>query len=163
MIGGRDARTGARDARHCVSTKATKPHGTFGFTLIEVLVSMTILAMAIALSVSLISKSLSNVRRIEARTQIVNHANSVMELTLLDQDITEPVAFDGDFEDGTRWTMKIEDYVPDDVDLLEQGDMPVRLLSYTLEMFQPHSNVMDYRLRTLKLVPYQSDQLGIRN
>ena len=131
----------------------SKPHGISGFTLIEVLVSMTILAIAIALSVSLISKSLSNVRRIEARTRIINYANSVMELTLLDQDIREPVSFDGDFEDGTRWTMQVEEYIPDDVEFLEQGEMSVKLLSYTVEMFQPHSNIMDYRLRTLKLVP----------
>ena len=146
-------RTSDRDARHCVSTKSTLRYGISGFTLIEVLVSMTILSIGIALSISLVSKSLSNIKRIEARARIVDQANSVMELTLLDQEISEPVAFDGDFEDGTRWTMHIEEYIPDDDEFLAQAAMPVRLLSFTVEMFQPNSNVVDYRLRTLKLVP----------
>ena len=123
-----------------------------GFTLIEVLIATTLLAVGIALSVSLIGKSLGNIKRIEARTRIVDHANSVMELTLLDPEIREPGSFDGDFEDGTRWTMRIEEYIPDYGEPLEQADMPVRLLAYTVEMFPPHSSVVDYRLRTLKLV-----------
>jgi prepilin-type N-terminal cleavage/methylation domain-containing protein len=126
-----------------------------GFTLIEVVVAITLLAIGITLSVSLISKSLVNIKRIEARTRIVDHANSVMELTLIDPEIREPGAFDGDFEDGTRWTMLIEEYIPDNEELFEQVDMPVKLLSYTVEMFYPRSNAVDYRLRTLKLVPAQ--------
>jgi len=126
-----------------------------GFTLVEVLVAMTLLAIGIAFSVSLINKSLGNIRKIEARTRIIDHANSVMELTLLDPEIKEPGTFDGDFEDGTRWTMKIEEYIPDNEEHLTQADMPVKLLAYTVEMFPPRSNVMDYRLRTLKLVPAQ--------
>ena len=133
--------------------KVARPGGVSGFTLVEVLVAMTLLAIAIALSVSLISKSLNNIRMIETRARIVDHASSVMELTLLDQDIREPRAFDGDFEDGTRWVMRIEEYIPDDDTLFGQVVMPVKMLSYTVEMYQPRSNIVDYRLRTLKLVP----------
>jgi general secretion pathway protein I len=133
-----------------------KPSSGAGFTLVEVLVAMTLLAIGIALSVSLISKSLSNIKMMEARARIVDQANSVMELTLLDPEIGEPRTFDGDFEDGTRWTMRIEEYTPDDDGLVgRQADMPVRLLAYTVEMFHPRSSAVDYRLRTLKLVPAQ--------
>ncbi|MDR0310284.1 MAG: type II secretion system GspH family protein [Acidobacteriota bacterium] len=124
-----------------------------GFTLFEVLVAITILAIGVALAASLIGRSIGNIRKIEARSRIIEHANSVMELTLLDQEITEPTTFDGDFADGTRWTMNIEEYTPDDAELLEQVDMPVKLLAYTVEMFPPGSGVVDFRLRTLKLVP----------
>jgi len=123
-----------------------------GFTLVEVLIATTLLAIGIALSVSLIGKSLGNIKKMDARTRIVDHANSVMELTLLDPEIGEPGTFEGDFEDGTRWTMKIEEYIPDNVEPFEQADMPVKLLAYTVEMFPPRSSVVDYRLRTLKLV-----------
>ena len=126
-----------------------------GFTLLEVLVSMTILAVGISLGISLISRSLGNIGRVDARTRIVDHANSVMELTLINPEIIEPGHFEGDFEDGTRWTVRIEEYVPEESELSEKVDMRVRLLSYTVEMFQPHSGVVDYRLRTLKLVPIQ--------
>ena len=126
-----------------------------GFTLLEVLVAMTLLAIGIALGISLISRSMNNIRRGEARTRIVNHAGAVMELVLLDPEIREPTVFDGDFEDGTRWIMRIEEYIPDGPVVSEQVVMPVRLLAYTVELFQPRSNSVDYRLRTLKLVPAQ--------
>jgi prepilin-type N-terminal cleavage/methylation domain-containing protein len=125
-----------------------------GFTLIEVLVSMTILAIGISLGASLISKSLGNIRMLDARTRIIDQANSVMELTLLDPEIREPGSFEGDFEDGARWTVQIEEYIPDEA-LSEQVNMPVKLLKYTVEMFQPRSSAVDYRLSTMKLVPAQ--------
>lgn len=131
-----------------------------GFTLIEVLVAITVLAIGIALGVSLISKALINVRKVEMRARIADHANAVMELTLLDPSIKDPTSFNGDFpEDGTRWVINIEDYTPEttsaDAAFSEEVNMRVKLLSYTVEMFPPHSNVVDYRLRTLKLVPKQ--------
>jgi len=126
-----------------------------GFTLLEVLVAMTILAAGIALGVSLVSRATGNIRKVDERAQIVNYANSVMELVLLNPEISEPGGFDGDFEDGTRWTMRIEEYITDETALKEQADMPVRLLAYTVEMFPPRSSIVDYRLRTLKLVPRQ--------
>ena len=128
-----------------------------GFTLFEVVVSMTILAVGIALAVSLISRSLNNIRTIESRARIVEHATSVMELTLLDDTISEPTSFEGDFpEDGTRWTMRIEEYIPDEPEFFDQIDtMSVRMLAYTVDMFRPSSRAVDFRLRTLKLVPRQ--------
>ena len=132
-----------------------KPSIEAGFTLLEVLVAMTILAAGIALAVSLISNSLGNIRKIDARARLIDHANSVMELVLLDQEIREPGTFDGDFEDGTRWIVRVEEYIPEEAALLNQAEMPVKLLAYTVEMFPPRSNIVDYYLRTLKLVPVQ--------
>jgi prepilin-type N-terminal cleavage/methylation domain-containing protein len=124
-----------------------------GFTLFEVLVAITVLAIGVALAASLIGKSIGNIRKIETRARLVEHASSVMELTLLDQKITEPTSFDGDFADGTRWTMRIEDYFPEEQALMAPIDMPVKLLAYTVEVFPPGSGAADFRLRTLKLVP----------
>jgi hypothetical protein len=87
----------------------------------------------------------------------VEHANSVMELTLLDESIKGPGSFSGDFEDGTRWSVRIEEYepaVPTGSQLLElKQNMRAKLLHYTVDMFHPHSNASDYQLQTLKLVP----------
>ena len=136
-------------------SRASCPHvSRGGFTLLEVLVAMTILAMGIALGVSLISRAIGNITMVDARAKIADYANSVMELTLIDPEINEPGVFDGDFEDGTRWIVHIEEYIPEEP--APSGvNMPVRLLAYTVEMFRPGSNVVDYRLRTLKLVPAQ--------
>ncbi len=128
-----------------------------GFTLLEVLVALTVLAVGAALTLSLISGSLGNIRKVQLRTRTVEHAETVMELALLDGSISEPTAFNGHFEDGIRWSVQVEDYEPPVPPERQQQDlpqnMPVKLLCYTVEMFSPDSRTADYRLQTLKLVP----------
>ena len=131
-----------------------------GFTLLEVMVSLTVLAIGAALALSLISGSLSNIRKVQLRTRTVEHAEAVMELTLLDDSIRKPIAFTGDFEDGTRWSVRVEDYTMPTADPLQQKlqpgaaaqNMQVKLLSYTVEMFSPDSRGPDYQLQTIKMV-----------
>ena len=126
-----------------------------GFTLLEVLVALTVLAVGIALAISLISGSLGNIRKVENRARIVDHATSVMELALIDKAIQGPTSFDGDFADGTRWIVRVEEYVSGEAVLQPPQNMSAKLLAYTVEMFHPRSNSVDYRLRTLKLIQMQ--------
>lgn len=127
-----------------------------GFTLLEVLVSLAVLSVGAALTLSLISGSLGNIRKVQLRTRTIEHAEAVMELALLDQSIQQPTTFNGDFEDGTRWAVYVQDYVPPDSELdlssPRQSRLRVKLLSYTVEMFSPGCSEPDYRLSTLKLV-----------
>lgn len=127
-----------------------------GFTLLEVLVALTVFAVGAAVMLSLVSGSLGNIRKVQLRTRTIQHAEAVMELALLDESIQGPTSFTGDFEDGTRWSVLVEDYVnPDIPNLLPDGrpvNMPVKFLSYTIEMFSPGSAASDYNLQTLKLV-----------
>jgi prepilin-type N-terminal cleavage/methylation domain-containing protein len=144
----------------------TTPGGA-GFTLLEVLVSLTVLAIGAALALSLISSSLGNIRKVQQRTRTVEHAEAVMELALLDDSIRQPVSFTGDFEDGTRWAVRVENYeLPRDPGLQPRSlpqNMPVKLLCYTVEMFSPDARVSDYRLQTLKLVRMQpEDRMGMQ-
>ncbi len=136
---------------------ANSPAGSMaGFTLLEVLVSLTILAVGVALTLSLISGSLGNIRKVQLKTRIVEHAESVMELVLLDESIHQPTILTGDFEDGTRWSVRVENYAAPNQDRLQGRTLPVnfqvKMLSYTVEMFSPDSRGVDYRLQTLKLV-----------
>jgi prepilin-type N-terminal cleavage/methylation domain-containing protein len=132
-----------------------------GFTLLEVLVGVSIFAVGAAIALSLVTGALGNIRKVQSRIRIVEHANSVMELTLLDESIKGPGAFSGDFEDGIRWSVRIEEYepaVPAGSQLSELRQMmPAKLLHYTVDMFHPHSNASDYQLQTLKLVPVNQD------
>jgi prepilin-type N-terminal cleavage/methylation domain-containing protein len=127
-----------------------------GFTLLEVLVALTVLAIGAAITLSLISGSLGNIRKVQLRTRTVEHAEAVMELALLDDSIQRPTAFTGDFEDGTRWSVLVEAYVLPNSPQPQPGalppNMPVKLLAYTVEMISPDSRVSDYHLQTLKLV-----------
>ena len=75
-----------------------------GFTLLEVLVSLTVLALGAALVLSLISGSLGNIRKVQLKSRTIEHAQTVMETVLLDKSIEEPTTLTGDFEDGTRWS-----------------------------------------------------------
>lgn len=146
------------ECRHALSLHCPKKawRNNEGFTLLEVLVALTVLAVGAAITISLISGSLGNIRKVQSRTRIVNHAQTVMELTLLDGTIQGPTSFSGDFEDGTRWTVRVEEYeLPDSPALKPQNlqqNVSAKLLSYTVEMFMPASSASDYHLQTLKLV-----------
>lgn len=137
-----------------------------GFTLLEVLVALTVFAVGATLMLSLISGSLGNVRKAQLRTRTIEHAEAVMELTLLDESIQGPTSFSGDFEDGTRWSVLVEEYVPPDIpDMQLDGrrvTMPVKLLSYSIEMFSPGSAASDYSLHTLKMVRATADDNQMR-
>jgi prepilin-type N-terminal cleavage/methylation domain-containing protein len=129
---------------------------SWGFTLLEVLVALTVFAVAAALILSLVSGSLGSIRKVQLRTRTIEHAEAVMELALLDESIQGPTRFTGDFEDGTRWSVLVEEYVPPDILNLQSDGrhvtMPVKLLGFTIEMFSPNSAASDYGLQTLKMV-----------
>ncbi len=154
----------SREFRPTVRSGPENP-GSAGFTLLEVLVALTVLAVGAALTLSLISGSLGNIRKVQLRTRTVEHAQSVMELALLDDSIQQPTVFTGDFEDGTRWSVRVEDYIlPEALQIPQQAlqNMPVKLLHYTVEMTGPDSRAPDYQLQTLKLVRVQSESQPAR-
>jgi prepilin-type N-terminal cleavage/methylation domain-containing protein len=128
----------------------------YGFTLLEVLVALTVLAVGAALTLSLISGSLGNIRKVQLRTRTVENAEAVMEVALLNGSINEPTAYTGYFEDGTHWSVQVEEYEPPTPPQWQPQDfaqnLPIKLLRYTVEMFSQNSGTPDYRLQTLKLV-----------
>ncbi|HSW39437.1 MAG TPA: prepilin-type N-terminal cleavage/methylation domain-containing protein [Acidobacteriota bacterium] len=127
-----------------------------GFTLLEVLVALVVLAVGVAITMSLITGALGKIWKVQARTGIIEQAQSVMELTLLDDTIRGPVALTGAFDDGVSWRVTVEEYVPPDQSAFDNRipprDMPVKLLHYTVDIFRPDSGTADYRLQTIKLV-----------
>jgi prepilin-type N-terminal cleavage/methylation domain-containing protein len=149
-----------------IRRKVSGPGSQSGFTLLEVLVSLVVLAIGAVLALSLISGSLGNIRKVQLRTRTVEHAESVMELALLDDAITRPTTFSGDFEDGTRWSVRVDDYVLPDSGRQQSRDLqqnlPMKLLSYTVLMFSPDSPGPDYKLQTLKLVKISPEDQQMR-
>jgi len=127
---------------------------------------LTVLAVGAALTLSLISGSLGNIRKVQLRTRTVEHAQTVMELALLDQSIQQPTTFTGDFEDGTRWSVRVEEYVPPEIQPRLQNqprqNMPVKLFHYIVEMTGPDSRAPDYQLQTLKLVRVKEEEQAVR-
>jgi prepilin-type N-terminal cleavage/methylation domain-containing protein len=126
-----------------------------GFTLLEVLVAFTVLAIGAAIALSLISGSLGKIRKVQQRTKIIEYAESVMETALLDDSVLKPTLLTGDFEDGTRWTVSVEQFTPLLPAQLQGRDLQqnkqFQLLQYTVDMFSPDSRTANFRLQTLKL------------
>jgi prepilin-type N-terminal cleavage/methylation domain-containing protein len=131
-----------------------------GFTLLEIMVALTVMAIGAAVTVSLLTGSLSNVRKAQLRGKIIEHAQSVMETALLDDTILTPTTLSGDFEDGTSWNVNIEIYTPEVLPTSLQSvnvqNLTYQLMLYTVDMFGPGSSVANYRLQTLKLTKVQS-------
>jgi prepilin-type N-terminal cleavage/methylation domain-containing protein len=128
-----------------------------GFTLLEVLVALTIMAVGVALTLSLISGSLDHIRKVRGTSRLVEHAQAVMELALLDDSIFGAASLKGDFEDGTRWSVEISEVeMPAPPTALpmsqnSQALMP-KLLSYVVDVMSPNSVRPDFQLQTLKMV-----------
>jgi type II secretion system protein I len=125
-----------------------------GFTLLEVLVALTVLAVGAAVAISLLTGSSNNIRKAQQRSKIMEYAESVMEEALLDDTILTPTSSNGNFADGTNWTLNVEQYVPElptELQNVNQQNLQYQLLQYTLDMFSPGSNVAIYRLQTLKM------------
>lgn len=139
--------------------KGRRSLGESGFTLLEVLIALAILAVGVTLTLSLISGALANIRKVQVRARTIQHAETVMELTLLDESISRPTTLNGDFTDGTRWIVRVSEYeLPKIQQMLQpqqQVAMPVRLFAYSLEIMSPGASGPDLRLETLKLVATQ--------
>jgi type II secretory pathway pseudopilin PulG len=122
---------------------------------LEVIVSLAILAIGAALTLSLISGSLGNIRKVQMRARIVQHAESVMELALLDESIRQPTTYTGDFEDGTRWIVHVDEYEMPDLQLQTnvtgQTKLP-RLYAFSVDVTGPDSSKPDFHLQTLKMI-----------
>ncbi len=151
-----------------------------GFTLLEVLVALTVLAVGVALTLSLVTGALGNIRRVRAHATALDHAQNVMELTLLDDSIRGATALHGDFDDGSRWTVdvtEVEMPAPPNASALMMPNQagsnlgavspmaPPKVLSYLVQVMEPNSQKPDAQLQTLKLVnpnPLPGGQLGAR-
>jgi len=128
-----------------------------GFTLLEVLMSLTVLAVGVALVLSLMTGSLGNIRKVRGNSRLVEHAQSVMELALLDDSIQGAYTMHGDFEDGTRWSVEVSEVempAPSNaVPLSQQMQMAVpKMLSYVVVVMGPNSPRADFQLQTMKMI-----------
>jgi general secretion pathway protein I len=82
---------------------STRPRG---FTLIEVLAAIALLAIAFAIGLGALGKSAQNAARAAALDAAVEHAQSLFA----EQGLIAPLkdeSTQGTFDDGMRWTLKV--------------------------------------------------------
>jgi type II secretion system protein I len=129
-----------------------------GFTLLEVLIALAIFAIAATVTLSLITGSMRNIRKVQRRTHAIELAEFQMESALINTSIVGPTSLSGNLSDGTRWIIQVEDYT--ELDKQPQigtiVNMPVKLLSYSVEVTGPESRAPDCHLQTLKIVRAQT-------
>jgi len=139
-------------------------HAEIGFTLLEVLVTLSILGVGTAITLSLVSGSLRNIRKVQTRTKYIQYAETVMELSLLDESIDGPTVLQGDFEDGTRWNVAVTDFAmpekPSPPDMQQVIRPQVKVLSYSVEILGANSASPDFKLDTLKLIGIKVQEGG---
>lgn len=129
--------------------------GPGGFTLLEVLVALVVLAVGVSLTLSVLTGSLGNIRKAQLRTRAVEYAQFMMESYLNRQDLEEGATFSENLEGGLQCTVFVEEYDPGidaETPLQSRTALPVKLMQYTVEMTGPGSPEPVYRLQTLKLV-----------
>lgn len=83
-----------------------------GFTLIEILVAMTILTMGFAILFSLSSRSLDGMRRTEDAERRIAFARDKFEQLKLLSDIETGDRASGMLEDGTQWWIEVSPFIP---------------------------------------------------
>jgi prepilin-type N-terminal cleavage/methylation domain-containing protein len=126
-------------------------HDKTGFTLLEVLISLVVLAVAASVTMSVISGSLGNVRKAQIRTSMMDYAQTQIESALYNEDMQQPGEYSDVLDNGYTCTIRVEEYYPEEEDP-EQSGLTVKLLQYTVEMVDPESLQPVYALHTLKLV-----------
>lgn len=128
-----------------------------GFTLIEILTAMMILAIAMVMVLQLFSGGLKAGKLSEDYNRAVLHARAKMEETLLIEEMEEGV-LEGEFEDGFRWKTEIASYLPPEEDPDEEvfPAIPVALFGVVVEIGWP-TGERTFRIQTLKAVESTGD------
>jgi general secretion pathway protein I len=81
------------------------PNSDTGFTLIETLIAISILAISLAVILQLFSGGLKSSKLSDEYTRGIFHAREKMDEILLAKELTEGV-IDGEFDDGFKWRAK---------------------------------------------------------
>ena len=121
-----------------------------GFTLLEILVSVTILAVALVALMRAFSTGLMGIGLAEARATAVAHARAKLEEvgTVI---ALEAGDLEGEWEDGYRWHVAIERYQLE----LGEADAGAALAPYTVEVTVSWDEARKFTLSTLRLGPPQ--------
>ena len=122
-----------------------------GFTLMEILVAISVLAIALVVILQLFSGGLKSGRISDAYTMGIFHAKEKMEEILLSESLT-PGITEGEFEDGYRWRAAIEQVVQTEE---EAAKLPLDMFQITVAVSWGHDTAGEgkqFQLSTLKVV-----------
>jgi general secretion pathway protein I len=123
-----------------------------GFTLLEILVAFTLLAMTFATIMEVISGSAKNTVKAAQNTKIALLAQSKMDELGLFEPIEEGSS-SGDFDDNTSWTMEISPFDAPYEGNIDQQISSIDLMEVTLLISSEIGNKQyDYEFHTLRAI-----------
>ncbi len=134
-----------------------------GFTLVETLVSMMVLAISLTMILQLFSGGMNSKRRAESYARAVFRAAEVMETVLVTASFEEQV-LEGSFEDGYSWTATITQFIEEnmedteeaqDTQTQESADTPAGSVLYQVDVdlfWDVGDKTKQFSLSTLKWV-----------
>jgi len=128
-----------------------------GFTLLEILVAIAILAISLTVILQLFSGGLRSVRVSDRHTQGVFHAREKMEEILLEERLDEG-SREGEFDDDYKWIARIVRMVPPEE---EEKKLPFDVYAITVKVvWQERKGETNFEIQTMKLVERVEDNQG---
>ncbi len=125
-----------------------------GFTLIEVLVAMSILAISLVVIMQLFSGGLKSSVVSDKYTRAIFYARERMDEIRLAEDLTEGV-IQGEYEDGFRWRAES---LRLDIPGASETDLPIRAFNITVDVsWNQGEKEKKYTVSTIKLVKSGED------
>lgn len=129
-----------------------------GFTLLEVIIAFSLLALALTLLLGSLSGASSQIRQADHASHAALHAQSLMAQAGVGE-ILQPGIDQGEFAGGDyRWTLEVSPYQDpaNPARALQPG--PLRLLRLDLEVAWGDTPRERLRWQTLRLVPVEAGQ-----
>jgi general secretion pathway protein I len=139
------------------------PRMSNGFTLIETLVAMMLLAISLVVILQLFSGGLRSGKMADDYTRAIFYAREKMEEYLLVDDFQEGV-FEGTFDENYRWLVDIKLVKPEDEDEDENTDEEkpsmVDLFNVDVQVFWPiGGREKNFQISTLKIAEKKRDDI----
>lgn len=130
-----------------------RPRRARGFTLLEVVMAFSILAIGLTMAMGVATNSMRQARQAADHTVAALHAQTLLDNAGLDERL-EPGDSSGEFEDGYTWQLSVQPYEPQ-ADVVPEGldglSMPVELLELELVVaWERGEQRREARFRTLR-------------
>jgi general secretion pathway protein I len=130
-----------------------------GFTLIETLVAMMLLAISLVVILQLFSGGLRSGKMADDYTRAIFYAREKMEEYLLADDFQEGI-FEGTFDENYRWLVDIKLVKPEDEDADEEKPLLVDLFNVDVQVFWPvGGREKNFQISTLKITEKKRDDI----
>jgi general secretion pathway protein I len=123
-----------------------------GFTLLEVVMAFSILAIGLTLAMGVATNALRQARQAAEHTEAALHAQTLLDSAGLEERL-EPGESGGEFEGGYRWQLSVQPYEPGESlpAGLDGFSMPVELLELDLLVeWERGGQRREARFRTLR-------------